>query len=250
MVLITINREVSDQLLKQIEKDRLSILKPDFVIEIIEAIKHPGTISLNNGLKTLPPEIAKEIVSYVEKGDFEESPEWSRKLIAHRYAEDLFNKASEKKKSKENYHCLCQFAKLFRDQGWIAYLEDPSIRFSDKYRILNIAGNNQLALNLIYKLLDRHEIDILPKIVDEYNRLIKGSTIIRAEVTTAIAIDETYQGKIAKYLEKIFGVKVFPRFTTDSKIIGGIVIRAGDKVLDFSIRNKLALLKKEMSKDI
>lgn len=249
-MLITINREVLDQLLKQIEKDGLSILKPDFIIEIMEVIKHPETISLNNGLKTLPPGIAKEIVNYIEKGDFKESPEWSRRLIAHRYAEDLFNKAFKQRKSKEYYHCLCQFTKLFEDQGWVAYLEDPNIRFSDKNRILKIAGGNQLVLNLIYRLLDRHEVDELPDIIDEYSKLLKGSSILRAEVTTAIAVDEVYQGKIAKYLEKIFGVKVFPRFVTDYKIIGGIVIRVGDEVLDHSIRSKLALLKKEMSKGV
>lgn len=248
--MITIDRDVLDELLKQLEKTRLSVLKPSFVTEIIAAIKHPETTFLDGGLKTLPPEVAKEIVNYIEKGEFEESPEWSRRLIVHKYAEDLFNKASKLEKSEDSYNCLNQITKLFEDQSWVTYFEDPNIRFSDKNKILKIASNNQLVLGLLYKLFDTHEIDILPEIINEYSNLIKGSSILRADVTTAIEVDEVLQRKIAKYLERIFGVKVFARFITDSKILGGIVIQVGDKVLDFSIRSKLALLKKKMAKDV
>jgi len=243
-VLITINQEVLNQLVKQIEKDRLSILEPHFVLEIIEAIKHPGEKSLDCGLKTLPPEIVKEVVNYIEKSEFEESPEWSKRLMAHSYAEDLFNTALEPRKTEECYNCLQQFHKLFEDQSWVTYLEDPNMRFSDKNKVLKLVGDNQLVLNLVYKLLDRHETGLLCDILDEYCKLLRGSSIIRAEVTTAIPVDEEYERKIAKYIEKMFSRKVFPVFFTDPKIIGGIVIRVGDKVLDRSVRSKLESMKK------
>ena len=248
--MITIHRDVLDELLKRLEREKLSVLKPSFVTEIIEAVKYPETVSLDRGLKKLPPEIAKEIASYVEKGCFCESPEWSRRLTAHRYAERLFNKASELKKVEESYQCLNKVQRLFDDRSWITYLEDPNVRFSDKNKILKIAGGNQTVLDLIYKLLEKHEIDILPDIINEYSKLLKGSSVLRADVTTAIKVDEALQKKIGKYLERIFGTKVFARFNEDSKILGGIVIQVGDRVLDFSIRNKLTLLKKDMTRGV
>lgn len=248
-MLITIDQEVLNQLVKQVEKDRLSILAPHFVLEILEAIKHPRGESLDRGLKTLTPEIIKEVISYIEKGEFEESPEWSKKLTAHQYAENLFNKALEQRNTEECYSCLQQFSKLFEDEGWISYLEDPNIRISDKNKVLKLAGDNRLVLNLVYKLLDKYETGLVPDIIDEYRKILKGRSVIRAEVTTAIPIDKKYERKIIKYLDKMFGRKVFPTiFFTDPKILGGIVIRVGDKVLDHSVRGKLVLLKKEMIK--
>ena len=105
-----------------------------------------------------------------------------------------------------------------------------------------------MVLSLLYKLLDTHETELIPHIMDEYYKMLTGSTIVlRVEVTTAISIDQKFGKKVTKYLERMFNKKVFPTFLTDPKILGGIVIRAGDKVLDYSIRNKLLSLREEMA---
>lgn len=246
-MLIAINQEVLNKLLKQIEKDQCSVLDPHFVIEILDAIKHPAVKSLDRGLKILPPSIAREITSYIKHGEFKNSPEWSRKLSAHKYAENLFNKALEQKNTEGCYSCLKQISSLLKDQGWVSYLEDPNIHLSDKAKILKLTGDNKIALTLVYKLLYEHKASLIPDILEEYHKILTASSIVmRAEVTTAVPIDNKYGEKIAKYLDKIFSKKVFPIFLTDPKILGGIVIRVGDKVLDHSIRNKLALLANEM----
>jgi F-type H+-transporting ATPase subunit delta len=245
--LITIDRDVLNQLLKQSEKSGLAVLKPSFVNEIIEAIKYPGKIPIDTSLKTIPREIAKEIISYIEKREFEESPEWSRRLVAHEYAEDLFNQASKGKKGEDFYLCLQQIVKLFDDKSWSTYFQDPNIRLSDKHKILNIACEEKIVLSLIYKLLDINQTELIPGIMDEYHKMLTGSSIVLSvEVTTAIPIDPKFGKQIAKYLDRMFNKKVFPTFLTDPKILGGIVIRADDTVLDYSIRNKLSALRKEM----
>ena len=243
-MLITVDKEILNQLVMQMEKDKLYVFNPQFVREIVESIKHPKEKSIDSSLKTLPQGIAKEIASYIQKGEFEESTQWSKKLVAHGYAEKLFNAALDRKQTDECYDFLQQLLKLFEDEGWVALLEDPNIRFSDKNKVLRLAGDNQLVLNLIYKLLDKHETGLLSYIIDEYRNLLLGSSVVRAEVTTAIPIDQEYEKKIIKYIERMFTGKVIPFFSVDPEILGGIVIRVGDKVLDRSLRNRLLLLHK------
>jgi F-type H+-transporting ATPase subunit delta len=245
--LITVNQEVLDQLIKQIERDRFLVFDSHFIDEILDAIRHPSKKSVDRSLKILPSNIVKEIILRIQQSNFVEDKEYSRKLIAHKYAEDLFNEALKNKNTEGCYSYLKQLSKMLEDKSWVNYLEDPNIHLSDKSKVLKLTGDDQVVLNLVYRLLDEHKTGLIPDILDEYHKMLIGSSIvIRAGVTTAIPIDEKYKDKIAKYLDKIFGKKVFPTFYTDPKIIGGIVIRAGDKVLDYSVRNKLALIAKEM----
>ena len=80
-------------------------------------------------------------------------------------------------------------------------------------------------------------------LVDNY-RGIEGTAI--AEITTAIPLDNDYQLKIAQRITEIVGKPVMLRPKVDPAIIGGIIIRVGDKLIDGSIRSKLAALRKDL----
>jgi F-type H+-transporting ATPase subunit delta len=79
--------------------------------------------------------------------------------------------------------------------------------------------------------------------VDNY-RGVEGTEI--AEITTAIPLDNDYQLKIAQRITEIVGKPVMLRPKVDPAIIGGIIIRVGDKLIDGSIRSKLAALRKDL----
>ncbi len=243
-MLVTVDKEILHQLVAQIEEDKLSVLDPDFVREIVESTRRPREKIPDVTQRALPPEIVREIIGYIQKGEFKESPRWARKLTAHHYAEKLFKGALTAKQVDDCYGCLQRFSGLFQDAGWVAFLEDPNIRFSQRNKVLRLSGDNKLVLDLIYRLLNKHETDLLPGIVEEYHNLLQGISIIRAEVTTAVAIDHAYEKKIIRYLERMFDTRVFPAFLVDPKILGGIVIRVGDKVLDHSLRSRLLQLSK------
>jgi F-type H+-transporting ATPase subunit delta len=65
-------------------------------------------------------------------------------------------------------------------------------------------------------------------------------------VVTAIPLDSDYQLKLAQRITDIVGKPVILKMLVDPSIIGGIVIRVGDKLIDGSLRTKLAALKKEL----
>lgn len=69
---------------------------------------------------------------------------------------------------------------------------------------------------------------------------------VRASVTLARAADTALQADIAAGLTKALGKTVIPTFRTDASILGGAVVRVGDRVLDGSVKRKLARLRRVM----
>jgi F-type H+-transporting ATPase subunit delta len=73
----------------------------------------------------------------------------------------------------------------------------------------------------------------LKKLVDE------DAYVARAELSAAVVLDEQMVGDIARSLEKMTGKKIVVEFRQDPALIGGLVARIGDLVLDGSIRSQL-----------
>jgi F-type H+-transporting ATPase subunit delta len=71
--------------------------------------------------------------------------------------------------------------------------------------------------------------------------------IEEAEVRTAVPIDEDEKEKVARYLESMTGKKIIIKTIVDTDVIGGVVVRAGGKLLDASTRSRLLKLKRELS---
>ena len=109
---------------------------------------------------------------------------------------------------------------------------------------------NPLAVKLALLLAAKGKLAVIDDIAEEYQALVdnyrgvEGTEI--AEMTTAIPLDNDYQLKIAQRITEIVGKPVMLRPKVDPAIIGGIIIRVGDKLIDGSIRSKLAALRKDL----
>jgi F-type H+-transporting ATPase subunit delta len=89
---------------------------------------------------------------------------------------------------------------------------------------------------------------VLTDIADEYNRLFNNlNGTVRAQVVTAISLDEEQKLKISQRLGDMTGKKVILEPEIDPDIIGGIIVKIGDKLMDGSIRGKLEAMKKLMA---
>jgi len=129
-----------------------------------------------------------------------------------------------------------------------AALDNPLIALSAKKAILaDIAAQLSLGVvskNTVMMLCDRRRLRILPEIAQmlrEANDARAG--VVRAEVTTAIAMSDAYYEKLRVQLEKMTGHKVVIDKKTDPEIIAGVVTRIGDRILDGSVRARLQSLK-------
>ena len=171
----------------------------------------------------------------------------ARRFYARRYAQAVFEIAREKKELDRWRSDLDKIAALGEDATVVAILGNPKVSFEDKARLLSeqLKGVNPLALNLVYLLVTRGRTAMLGNIADEYQRLLDSyHGIERAEVTTAVALDDNEKRKLAEQLGAVVGKKVVLETRVDKSLIGGMVARVGGKLLDGSTLSQLTAMRK------
>ena len=173
---------------------------------------------------------------------------------AKRYSQAVFRIALESKELTRWQSDLRKIASLVKDDAFFALLENPEISFDNKAKVLSerLGDINPLALKLVSLLVSKNRLGMIGDIADEYQRLvdnyrgIEGAEV--AEVTTAIPLDDEDKLRLAQRLTSLVGKPVVLKPKVDSSLIGGIIIRVGDKLIDGSIRSKLVALKRDFER--
>lgn len=101
--------------------------------------------------------------------------------------------------------------------------------------------------NTLGLMASKRRLFVLPQLVRELSRLIaeeKGE--VTAEVTAARALTEAQQARLAETLKKRVGSDVKINMSVDEGLIGGLVVKVGSRMIDTSIRSKLAALQNTM----
>ena len=172
---------------------------------------------------------------------------------ARRHAQAVFRIALDRKELNRWQSDLRKIASLVKDEAVFALLENPEISFENKAKVLSerLGDINPLALKLVSLLVTKGRLAMMDDIADEYQRLldnyrgIEGAEV--AEVTTAIPLDDEDRLRLAQRLTSLIGKPVVLKPKVDSSLIGGIIIRVGDTLIDGSIRSRLEALKRELS---
>ena len=169
---------------------------------------------------------------------------------ARRYVQAIVELAREEGTFDTWERDLAAIAQLGYDPTVVAYLENPGINESEKIRLVDgaITDVSSQAKNLVHMLITRHRTRLIPDIVelfDEAIRLERG--VVLADVTTADPIDGIAQEIVKRQLKAFAGRDVELRLHTDESIIGGVVARIGDQVIDGSVVNQLRRLRLRLS---
>lgn len=173
----------------------------------------------------------------------------ARRAYARRYAQAVFEIALERQELDKWHSDLTKIAGLGDNAELVTLLENPKLRFRDKTKLLAecLGKVNPFALNLAYLLVSRDKFKLVSEIKDEYQRLLNSHRGIEpAVVTTAVPLDDETKWGVVKHLEAIVGKKVAVQHEIDPNILGGVVARVGDKLLDSSTHNRLMALKEEL----
>jgi F-type H+-transporting ATPase subunit delta len=104
--------------------------------------------------------------------------------------------------------------------------------------------------NFLLQLAEKHRDASLPAILREYVELAKEDkrNLLMADVTTALPLTEIQEQALAEKLAAMTGRTIKIRQHVDSSILGGIVVRVGDKLLDGSVSHQLAVLQADLLK--
>jgi len=102
-------------------------------------------------------------------------------------------------------------------------------------------------VRFLQAIVQRGRQGIVGEIAEEYEQLVDVHLDrVHAVVSTARPADAALQAAIAKRLGQVFGKTVRAHFRTEPALVGGIVVRSGDRVFDGSLRRRLTILRQRM----
>src|SRR3989304_2618726 len=170
---------------------------------------------------------------------------------ALRYAQAVFQIALELNELDRWQADLNKVSILSSSPELVGWLENPKVRSELKRDMLakQFSDVNPLAMNLLYLLVSRGRVALLPEISDDYLRLVNAHRGIQeAEVTTAITLDPDDERRLAERLGALIGKKLVIKPKVDPAIKGGFIARIEDKILDGSTASRLQALKQGMER--
>ena len=171
--------------------------------------------------------------------------------IVSAYAEALFRLASAEEVADRVEEELHEIERLYHSNAEMKeFINNPRVKAEGKKDALSeLLGDklSRITLNHMHLIVDQERGRMLPKIAEEYYRLAgEARAKITAEVVTALPISDDTRAKLGEHLGKLTKKDVYLRARVDESILGGAIVRIGDKVLDGSVRNKLKQLKEQM----
>ncbi|MEM9343354.1 MAG: F0F1 ATP synthase subunit delta [Pseudomonadota bacterium] len=114
-------------------------------------------------------------------------------------------------------------------------------------QIADKAGLSQIIKNTLALMASKRRLFVLPQLVQQLQRLIdveKG--VVEAEVTSAHPLSQAQQDELAKTLKDSVGSDIKLNAVVDESLIGGLIVKVGSRMIDTSIRTKLAALQNSM----
>jgi F-type H+-transporting ATPase subunit delta len=166
--------------------------------------------------------------------------------IGRRYAQAYFDLARQAKKVSERRKDLVRAVETLAHPEVADALANPRLSLSDRTRLALdlLDGVGEPARNLVRLLIERHRTGVLSELLEEYDALAdRDSGVVRAEVVTAIPVDADLEKRIGRVLGEKLGAEVQTEVRQDPDIIGGLIIRIGDRVIDNSVRTHLEQLR-------
>ena len=170
--------------------------------------------------------------------------------LARPYAEAAFKRAKQTNSAKAWSDALSFLSAIVQDQELSTIVNNPRVGKERITQLLLDICQDQIddeAKNLLKMLVENGKLKLLPKIAALYEELkAEDEGYVNVDLHSAYSLTKAEQGKYIAMLEKQLNKKVNATVSVDKSLIGGILAKAGDKVLDGSIRGQLHQLAKRL----
>lgn len=171
--------------------------------------------------------------------------------VARPYTKAAFEYALDKGNLDQWSTMLSAAAQVVQDSTMAQVLTNPALTYEQKAEVLISVCEQQMddaGKNFTVLLAENQRLALLPEIALQFARL-KAAQEKRVDVdlTTAFPLDDAQQQKLAQALSTKLGREVKLTSQVDKSILGGVVVRSDDLVIDGSIRARLAKLAEAMN---
>jgi F-type H+-transporting ATPase subunit delta len=169
---------------------------------------------------------------------------------AKRYAQAVFSLARERGTFDQWERDLLRLNSLVADSRALTYLTSPKVSEPEKLSLLDkvLEDAQPEARNLARLLLERRRIRIIPDFLRSFHEsVLEARGIAVAEVTTAVPLDAEAESMVRNRLTELIGKKIELRSHVDPAIIGGLIARVGDSLIDGSVSSRLRRLHERLS---
>jgi F-type H+-transporting ATPase subunit delta len=172
--------------------------------------------------------------------------------IAAVYARSLFEVAQEQNKLDVVREQLGQFADVLNDNRELqVFFFSPYFSTVEKQDGLDraISDADPILVNFLKLLIENHRSPVIfrvRRVVDELWQ--EENKLLPVQVTSAVALDEATVRQIGDRIAEQTGRKVELSASVEPNILGGLVVRVGNSILDASIRNRLEQLRKQVAR--
>ena len=172
--------------------------------------------------------------------------------IASVYARSLFEVAQEQNKLDKVRDELGEFADALNDSRELqVFLFSPYFSTKEKSEGLDkaISGADDTTLNFLRLLIEKHRMPVIFRVRAEFDQLWEEENkLLPVIVTSAVELPEETVKQIGDRIAEQTDRKVDLQSKVDPDILGGIVVRVGNQVLDASVRNRLEQLRKQVAR--
>ncbi len=171
--------------------------------------------------------------------------------ISNVYARALFEAARDSGTLDATGADLASFVNAMKESRELtAVLYNPKIDSATKKKIvLDVtAGADQIFQNGIKLMIDKRHSDLIMEMQQQFERLLKqANKVVEVQITSAIELPEETRAKIRRKIEESTGKQVEFSETVDQNILGGLVLRFGDLIVDGSLKAKLEQLRARLA---
>jgi F-type H+-transporting ATPase subunit delta len=174
--------------------------------------------------------------------------------IAEVYSRALFEAAQEDDVLDDVHEQLNEFADALEDEDnseLRMYFFSPYFSSEEKKEGVDkvVTGADERFQNFLELLAERHRMPVLPRIRREFNSLWREEKqLLPVNVTSAVELDDKLVKGIGDRIQDQTGREVELTAQVDPEVLGGLVVRVGNMVLDASVRRRLDQIRKQVTK--
>ncbi len=172
--------------------------------------------------------------------------------ISLRYAKALFELDKKKgnlERRLKDFETILKV--LYVNSKLLKFLKAPYILVNEKLQVLNDILKTEydsVIMNFLFYLIEKGRINNFEMIARYYRQMVNEDLgIWEADIVTAVPLDEANETKLEKNLSEKLHKKIIFSKKVDKKIIGGVILVIGNKMLDFSITGRLKKIKEKLN---